>query len=128
MGRGLDFSTPPAYIRASTMQFGAEGGRSMERKHLPNRAQVGVEGRGGRVAERSRDAKKGSGASQRAEWGPPPEKGRRGGHSREEFAGASAIQSVNSLKGASAIPLSHTELCAERAPVTPVSPGGHRHC
>ena len=93
MGRGLDFSTPPAYIRASTTELGAvggrsrertenkteadgaDGGRSMERKHLRNRAQVEVEGRGGRVAERSRDVEKGSGASQRAAWGPPPEKG-----------------------------------------------------
>ena len=67
MGRGLDFSTPPAYIRASTMELGAVGGRSMERTHIQNRAQVGVEGRRERVAERSRDAEKGSGASQRAE-------------------------------------------------------------
>ena len=34
-------------------------------------------------------------------------------------ATASAIQSVNSLKGASAVPLSHTELSAERATITP---------
>ena len=65
------------------------------RKHLQNRAQVGVGGLRERVAERSRDAEKGSGASQRAKWGPPPEKGRRGGHSQEEFDGASAVQSAH---------------------------------
>ena len=99
----------------------ADGGRSMERKHLRNGAQVEVEGRGGRFADWSRDAEEGSGVGQRAEWGPPPEKGRSGGHSQEEFAGASPVQSVNSLDGASAIPLSFTELCAEIAPVAPVS-------
>ena len=72
----------------------ADGGRSMERKELG--AQVEVEGRGGRVAEWSRDAEKGSGAGQRAEWRPPLETGRSGGHSQEAFAGASAVQSVNS--------------------------------
>ena len=68
----------------------------MERKHLRNGAQVEVEGRRGRVAEWSRDAEEGSEAGQRAEWRPPPEKGRSGGHSQVAFAGASAVQSVSS--------------------------------
>ena len=120
MGRGLDFSTPPAYIRASTTElaavgeFGslegsenrteleavsrgeADGGRSRERKENKTEADGGrsterketeleARRRKGRVAEWSRDAEEGSGASQRAEWGPPPERRRCGGHSQEEF-------------------------------------------
>ena len=74
----------------------ADGEGSRGRSEEGDGARIEVDWRGGRVAEWSRDAEEGSEANQRAEWRPPPEKGRSGGHSQEEFAGASAVQSVNS--------------------------------
>ena len=131
-GSGVGFFHSPGLYKGE--HKGARGRRGQTGagrwRGRTNRTELGSELRGEKSDRWWTEQGRGEGsvASQRAKWGPPPKKGRRGGHSQEEFAGASAVQSVNSLDGASAIPLSLTELCAERAPVTPVSPGGHRHC
>ena len=96
----------------------------------------GEEGRTGRSSGQSCGARRarvvnGAGTWRRAQW---QARGLSGDHCRkrgdveattreslpEPVRSRVLGKSVNSLKGASAIPLSHTELCAERAPVTPV--------